>query len=310
VNVWHNSPVAQVPAVVPDFHQAGRLAAGHLLDRGLRRFACVLFPRNQTHQALCRGFRERLLEAGYPCTTHATDGDRATRNARSWHGFRSRLDTWVAAWRRPIGVFVTFTGYTARHLVNACACKGLRVPEDLALVVADNDLPVCLQPPPTLTGIDLHYDQAGYEAARLLDRLMNGEPAPHEPLLIAPSGIHARQSTDFFVSDDELVVGAMRFIAEHLHEPISVDDVAAEMKTTRRTLERKFQRLAGRQVFAEIRRLRIERAKRLLLDTNLPLKQVARVTGFGTPVHMYQVFRCFVHASPSEFREREVTNDC
>ncbi len=302
VNVWHNAPVAAVPGVFPDFVAAGRLAAEHLLERGLRRFACLLFPRNRTHADLHRGFADALRQAGYACSVHATDADQAARNAAAWHRFRKTLMRWVASWQRPVGVFVAFTGYTVRHLVNACHEAGLRVPEDVALVVADNDLPVCLQPPPTLTGIDLRYEQAGYEAAQLLDRLMDGAAPPGEPRLIAPGNIQARQSTDFFASDDDLVVAAMRFIAAHIQEPISVNDVAAAVNSSRRTLERRFLEAAGRRVFAEIRRLRIERARRLLVDTDMPVKQVAHAAGFRTSVQMYQVFRHFVHAAPSAFR--------
>jgi LacI family transcriptional regulator len=302
VNVWHNSSVVGVPGVFPDFQRAGRLAAEHLLERGLRRFACVLFPGNQTHQALHRGFSARLREEDYDCSSHAADGDHATRSAAVWQRFRTTLADWVASWQRPVGVFVAFSGYTARHLVNACNCAGLRMPEDVALVVADNDLPVCLQPPPTLTGVDLHYEQAGYEAARLLERLMNAKAPPRADLFVEPGGIQARQSTDFFAAEDELVVAAMRFIAEHVRQAIGVDDVARGVNASRRTLERRFRQVAGRCVFAEIRRLRIERAKRLLLDTDMPVKQVAHAAGFRAPVQMYQVFRHFVGVAPSEVR--------
>jgi LacI family transcriptional regulator len=307
VNVWHNSPVSHLPGAFPDFHAAGRLAAEHLLQRGLRRFACVLFPRNRTHQALHQGFRQQLAEAGSACTTHTADADQATRSAATWRRFRSMLNQWVASWQPPLGVFVTHAGYTARHLMNACNCSVYRVPEDVALIVADNDLPVCLQPAPTLTGIDLCYEQAGYEAARLLDQLMKGGPPPAEAVLVEPGGVHARQSTDFFASSDEQVVAAMRFITDHIKEPINVNDVAAAVLTSRRTLERKFQQAAGRCIFAEIRRLRIERAKRLLLDTDLSIKQVAHEAGFRSPVHMYQVFQYFVAAAPSVFRSRKAT---
>jgi LacI family transcriptional regulator len=303
VNVWHNSPAVEVPGVFPDFLRAGDLAAEHLLQRGLRRFVCVLFPRNKTHQALLQGFNGRLKQAGYRCTTSAVDADQAARDERTWGRFRTKLRRIVAGWHGPIGVLVAHAGFAARHILNECGRQGRRSPEDVALVVADNDLPVCLQPPPTLTGIDLRYEQAGYEAAKLLDHLMNGGKPPSAPILVEPSGVHARQSTDFFASSDERVVAAMRYIAENITRPLGVEDVAAAVHTCRRTLERKFQQFAGRNVFAEIRRLRIERAKRLLLDTDLPLKQVAREAGFRSPTHMYQVFLQFVQTAPSDFRK-------
>lgn len=303
VNVWHNSPVLNLPGVFPDFASAGRLAALHLLERGLRRFVCVMHPRNRTNRAMLEGFHAALQDAGHSSIVHATRAGEVTRNEATWKRGQDTLASWIAAWQCPIGVFVAFNDCTARYVVNACNHQGLRIPEDVALVVADNDLPVCLQLPPTLTGIDLAYERAGYEAARLLDGLMDGAAPPAEPILVPGKGIHARQSTDFFATEDELVLAALRYIASHIQKAIGVNDVAREVSASRRTLERKFQQVTGRPVFAEIRRLRIERAKRLLLDTSLPVKQVARAAGFAGNVQLYQVFRRFVHVAPTEFRQ-------
>jgi LacI family transcriptional regulator len=303
VNVWHNAPVREIAGVYPDYYNAGRLAAEHFLERGLRRFACALFPRNRTHQLLVGGFADRLEEVGHSCAMHPADADEAERSPGTWRRFRRTMARWIARWQCPIGIFVCFAGYTARHLVNACHGAGVRVPEDVAIVMADNDLPVCLQPPPTLTGIDLRHEQVGYEAARQLDRLMSRVPEALEPRLVVPGGVYARQSTDFFAAEDELVVAAMRFIARHIEEPIRVNDVASALKISRRTLERRFEKGAGRRIAVEIRRLRIERARRLLLDSDMPIKQVAHAAGFGTSLQMYQVFRHFLGTTPSAFRQ-------
>jgi LacI family transcriptional regulator len=302
VNVWHNSPALAPPAVFPDFFSAGKLAALHLLERGLRRFACIMHPRNRTHQVLLAGYRAALRETTFSCTVHATPSGAFTRNEAAWKKGQQTLASWIGSWQCPMGVFVAFNDCTARYVVNVCHRRQLRIPEDVALVVADNDLPVCLQPSPTLTGLDLAYERAGYEAARLLDRLMDGAQPPAEPILVPGNGIHARQSTDFFATDDELVLKALRFMASRLQDPIGVNDVARAVATSRRTLERRFHEIVGQPVYAEVRRLRIERAKRLLLDTDLPIKQVARAAGFAGNVQLYQVFRRFVRLSPSEFR--------
>ncbi|MBL8800316.1 MAG: substrate-binding domain-containing protein [Planctomycetia bacterium] len=302
VNVWHNSPASELLGVFPDFHSAGQVTARHLLERGLRRFVCVMHPRNRTHQVMFAGYREVLRDAGYACTSHALRSSDMTRSEATWQHYQEALSQWVGTWQRPIGVFVAFNDCTARYVVNACDRQGQRIPEDVALVVADNDLPVCLQPPPTLTGLDLDYERAGYDAARLLDQLMDGATPPKDAILVPGKGIHARQSTDFFATDDELVREALRFMAAHLQEPLGVNDVARGVATSRRTLERRFQQIVGQPVYAEVRRLRIERAKRLLLDTNQSVKQVALAAGFAGPVQLYQVFRRFVGLAPGEFR--------
>jgi LacI family transcriptional regulator len=302
VNVWHNSPTAGVPGVFPDFVRAGKLAAAHLLDRGLRRFACLMYPPNKTHQELRHGFQTALDGAGYDCATHAAATDHQARSERVWERFQQSLERWVVSWQAPVGVLVAFNGFTARYLADTCRRLGRRIPEDVALVVADNDLPICLEPPPSLSGIDLGHERVGYEAARLLERLISGRRPAAELARVPPAGIVARQSTDFFASDDDMVMAAMRFIAGHLQGPIGVNEVARAVHVSRRTLERRFRATAGRSIFAEIRRLRLERAQRMLLDTDLPIKQIAHASGFGGNMQMYQVFMRFVRLSPSVFR--------
>lgn len=302
VNVWPNTSAEGLPGVYPDFVRAGELAAAHLMERGLRRFACVAHPPNRTHRELLEGFGAALGRAGYGCAVSPAPTDQQEGSERLWKRFEQALERALASWEPPVGVLVAFNDFTGRTLADACRRLGRRVPEDVALVVADNDLPVCLQPVPSLSAVDMNYERVGYEAARLLDRLMHGGRAPAAPRRVPPGGVLARQSTDFFAADDELVVSAMRFIAGRLQEPIGVDEVAGALHVSRRTLERRFRASAGRSVFAEVRRLRLQRAQRLLLDTNLPIKQIARASGFGSNVQMYQVFMRFVRTAPSEFR--------
>lgn len=302
VNVWRNSPAASLPGVYPDFVRAGELAARHLLERGLRRFVCLAYPLNRTHQEMVQGFQQAIGQQGRECVVHAVATDQPSRSHRTWERFQQTLVGWIAAWPAPVGVLAAFNDFTARYVADTCRGLGRRVPEDVALIAGDNDLPICLQPPPSLTGIDLAHERAGYEAARLLDRLMKGRPAPAAPIRVPPAGIVARQSTDFFASEDALVVAAMRFIAGRLEDAIGVNDVASGVHAARRTLERRFQASAGRSIAAEIRRLRLQRAQRLLLDTDLPIKQVARAAGFDSNQGMYQVFMRVLNIAPSAFR--------
>ena len=163
-----------VPGVYPDFPAAGRQAAEHLLELGLRRFACVFYPANRTHQAMEQGFRSVIEAAGRQYQANRADTDQPGATRRPGGAARRCWPTGADV-GAPIGVFVAFNGCDARRVSQACVQQGLRIPDDVALVVADDDLPICLQPPPTLTGIDLDYERAGYEAARLLDQLMSGQ---------------------------------------------------------------------------------------------------------------------------------------
>jgi LacI family transcriptional regulator len=144
--------------------------------------------------------------------------------------------------------------------------------------------------------------QRGYEAAALLDRMMNGRPAPKEPIYVEPSGVMTRASTDIMAIDDANVVAALRFLREHAFDRINVDDVVREVPLSRSVLERRFRRIVGRSINSEIVRLRINRAVELLTETALELKVVAQRAGFGTQSYMNAVFQEKVGKTPGSFR--------
>ncbi|HEY3318996.1 MAG TPA: substrate-binding domain-containing protein [Planctomycetota bacterium] len=303
VNVWYNSPARGLPGVFADFRAYGQMAAEHLLARGFRRFAC-LSGRGDSAQSLeVQAFHEAIQRAGFRCNCRVV-ARQTTRNRTSSQRFHSALDEWIASWSAPVGVFVTFPDATGRHVAAACQRHGLRIPEDAALIASDNEPSLCLHPSPSLSGVEVPYRQIGYLAAEMLDLLMQGRKPPLEHRLIAPSGIAARQSTDFLAVDDSLVAAALHEIARRSHPTLGVDDVCQAISVGRRTLERRFRRVLGRGIAAEILRLRVERAKRELAHAQTPLKQVAREAGFESAKRLHEAFAREVGLSPSQYRQQ------
>lgn len=301
VNVWYNSPGQGLPSVFPDFVATGRMAAEHLLSRGFRRFGCLSSRRERAHSVQRQAFHETLAQAGFACNC-ATAPPQYSRHRLRWRAFLEMLDTWIDGWTPPLGVYVMFNDVTGRHVAETCRRRGLAIPQDVGLVAGLNETSVCLAPPPALTGIEVRYDRVGYESARMLDRLMRGKSAGKVPLLLPPVGVIARQSTDFFAVNDELVAQALRYISERSARDLSVDDVASKLHVGRRTLERRFQATLGRPIAGEMRRLRIEKARRELLESDLPIKAIAERCGFGDAKRMHEVFAREVGQSPTEFR--------
>jgi AraC-like DNA-binding protein len=104
--------------------------------------------------------------------------------------------------------------------------------------------------------------------------------------------------------DDPVVAQALRLIWTHSHRELSVEQIAKELPVSRRTVERRFQAATGRTVIEEITRCRLSRAKRLLAETDLPVKNVAHLSGFPSEEQMRIVFRQLETSAPSEFRRR------
>lgn len=97
---------------------------------------------------------------------------------------------------------------------------------------------------------------------------------------------------------------AVRFIREHAHLPLSVDDVLREITLSRRPLERRFRKCFGHGVADEIRRSHIERSQQLLMKNELSIEAVAQRSGFSGARHLAAVFRREVGMTPSDFQKR------
>ena len=307
VNVWFSSPVWRVlPCVFADYPAIGRLRAEHLLARGLRRFAGLTYYNERGLMQEMKAFAGKLAESGYPCSTEKIPLD-ASASLKHWRRTERTIAAWMDGWKLPIGVYVGGES-EGRMVAQMCRNRGWRVPEDVAIIAGHNEEAFCEHLRPTLTSVEVGYERIGCEAARLLDRLMSGKKPPAEPILLPPQSIIVRESTDFFAVDDPLIAAALQFIAANSHLDIGPDDVARAVTTETRTLQRRFRKYLERPIATEIRRVRIERAKRELTQSTQPLKEIARDAGFGEAMRMYEVFRRELGVTPSQYRRQRQTD--
>ena len=164
---------------------------------------------------------------------------------------------------------------------------------------------VCLLCDPPLSSIALNFERAGYEAAELLDRMMRNEvKACDQRILLKPTHVSTRQSTDVLAIPDAVVARAARFIRENAREGIQVDDVAAAVYISRRTLQHRFRTIVGHSVGEQIRRVRLEHITRMLIETNLNISEIATNLGYTDAQHIARYFRIAKGISPQEFRRQ------
>ncbi len=314
VNVWLSSPVwRSLPGVFPDYAAAGRLRAEHLLSRGLRRFAVLTQEKNRSHEFESRAFAEVVAEAGCPCIA-AKMPVLVSDTLKQWRRTERTVAAFMEQWQPPIGVY-SGNEVEGRLVVQMCRNRGWRVPEDVAIIAGKNEETYCEHLRPTLSSIEFGYKRIGYEAASLLDRLMHGQSEPShesskagrprmEPMWLPLQGLIVRESTDFFAVEDTLIAAALAFIAANFHRTISPDDVAQAVHIGIRTLQMRFNKYLGKPIIAEIRRARIERAKRELAQSKRTIKEISRDCGFGPPMRMYEVFLRELGIMPSEYRRQ------
>jgi LacI family transcriptional regulator len=151
--------------------------------------------------------------------------------------------------------------------------------------------------------VDIPVRRIGYEAATQLDRLLHGTPATMQETCLPPLGVTTRQSTDLVACDDAQIRQAMHFIRDHAHEGIDVRSVLKAVPMARRSLERRFRELIGHSPADEIRRVKIEKVRRMLDSTDIPIPDIAAACGFNYVEHMIPVFKKHHGCTPSRYRK-------
>lgn len=289
-----------LPRIQSDMKTIGRMAAAHLFERGFRNFAFCGFG-NQTWSAERQeGFATHLNELGFACQAyHSTWRDKA---APTWDVDQEQIANWLSGLPKPIGLMAC-NDVRGQHVLNACLSAEIYVPEQVAVIGVDNDELLCNLCDPPLSSVQPNPQRIGFESAELLDQLMSGQTPNESVRRIDPLGVVVRQSTDALGIDDDLVVEAIVLIRDAACFGISVKDLVKKLGVSRSSLERRFRQSIGHSPQQEIRSTQLRRIKELLRDTDLPLAEIARLTGFDHTEYMTVVFKRLTGIPPSVFRE-------
>lgn len=287
-----------VPTVHLDNRAIGRIGVEHLIARGFRYLLFVGSRRPGFPDERWRGFQEAALEAGLSPSRACVP-----RSHRRAAPMGAEVLRQVTAAPKPLGVMAE-TDVVALSVIRLCLDAGLEVPEQVGVLGVDNSQVLAELDSISLSSVEPDLDRVGFEAAQALHRLMGGRDAGPMPLRIAPRKVVARRSTDCLAGADPIVVEAMRFMRDHLHEPMNVKQLVRHLGVPRRTLDRMFQEGIGRSAAREWLLLRLERARELLQETNVPITEVARLSGFRDATYLTQCFRRKLGTSPTAYRRR------
>lgn len=296
VNISNLIEAIDLPRVANDDHATGRLGAEHLLERGFTEFGFIEHAGAWFSVQRSQAFRHTLQEdAGRDCHVLTIQPGKLTRNP-------GPLRRWLKQVPKPIAIMAA-TDHIARHTIDTAIETGLRVPDDLAVLGVDNYQWLSTVAAVPMSSIEPDWQQIGYRAAEMLDGLMAGE-IHDRPRWIMPRGVVHRRSTDIALADDPLVIRALAFIRDHCSEGIHVDDVLDQLGISRRNLEYRLKRATGLTPQTAIFRAQIEKAKRLLAETDRSIGQVAYDCGFPQQARLNHLFKRLVGMTPSQFRRQ------
>ena len=103
---------------------------------------------------------------------------------------------------------------------------------------------------------------------------------------------------------DRMVEQVRRTIQRRLHQRLTLDDLARSAGLSRYHLIRRYRALTGLTPMQDLRRIRLERARDLLLSTPWPLKVIAPRIGFASVYHLARCFRAHFGIPPGTMRRQ------
>jgi LacI family transcriptional regulator, galactose operon repressor len=292
------SPLVEFSEISSDAIEVSRVAADHLLARRFSHYAYVGSGDRGWSFRREMAYREYMAKHGFD--VHVYTQPKRLRD-RVWEREQEFLSRWISKLPTPLGLYACDDD-RGREVLEACSLAGLHVPEDVAVVGVDNDEVFCELAFPPLSSVALNAEAAGYRAAALLDDMMHGRVRKPQRIVVETLGVVTRRSTEVVAVEDEDVVAALQFIHREQGRGISVDDVVKHAAVSRRNLETRFRDTMGRTILEEMQLVRLERAKRLLVETMYPVSKVAELAGFGSAGYFIQFFQKRLGKTPRRYR--------
>ncbi len=297
-------PEYGIPFVGVDNRQIVELAFHHLLERGFTNFGFLgLSRRPKIWWAEERGeyFRQLAENAGGACHVFQPRQKRDSFAIGDYD--REKLVAWVKGLPRPVAI-MGCSDDCSLQIVEVCRIAGLRVPDDVAVLGVDNDEFLCNLSQPSMSSVDLGSERSGYRAAALLDEMMSGVDVKQKEIYLPPMGVVARRSTDVIAIEDLELLELIRYLREHACDGIRVEDAMRRSSLCVSTLQRRFKALLGRTPKEEIIRVQFERARQLLVSTDLSINEVSARCGFHEVKRLIALFQAQAGISPGTYRRQ------
>ena len=286
--------------VVNDNEGIGKAAAGFFLRLGdFRTLAFVPDAAGRAWSALRgKAFAETLAAAGKPCRSYLPKKN-GKPDEETLAVFLSKLE-------KPAAVFAAWDGRAA-DVLHAARIANLKVPDDIAVLGTDDDALICEHTHPPLSSVRPDSEGMGEDAAKLLAGLISGNVRRKSATVSRPViGIVERESTRPPAPASQLIHRALAFIDAEACNGIRPGDVARHLKVSRRLLDLRFRQYETVSIAEKITSSRIEHAKRLLAETETPVKDAFRRAGFANVANANKLFKDATGMAPTAWRAEHV----
>lgn len=279
----------------------GKEAAEAFSSVGFKSIACLGNGTPYSEQRI-EGFKKASKSMKVPLSVFNEEGFEDSRYSESFRPPSKKLQLWLGELPKPAGIFAVHDPL-GRFLCGACSQLGIEVPHEIAVIGANDDPLVCNLTFPTLSSVTIPWDALGERLGREMDALLKNSKIRPKSVRIPPTGVALRHSANHLAVEDPILRRAMSYLNERMQEPISVGLMCYDLRIARRTLERRFKEYFRTTPWEMLCRMRVNRARQMLAETNYSIALVAELSGFNDAERMSVVFNRVHGTSPSVYRK-------
>jgi len=291
-----------IPNITGDYRETGKMGAEYFLKKGFKNFAFYGFNNIVWSRERAEGFENRIQEAGFDVHYYE---QKESRSMDLWYYKPSALSDWLKSLPKPIAI-MTCDDNQGHHITEAARHAGIRIPDEVAVLGVDNDEMICDLSDPPLSSIETDSEKGGYEAARLMEQMIEQKTCTGPDIIVKATQVVTRHSTDIFASKDKYIVSALKYIHGNLDKNLKVDQVLKEVPLSRRSLEKRFILTTGYPVYEYIYNQRIEKFTQKLLETDMTIFEIAMELGLSDSKNIARQFKQIKGLTPMEYRKKHL----
>jgi LacI family transcriptional regulator len=290
----------ELPNITGAYRETGLMGASYFLQKGFKNFAFYGFNDIVWSRERAEGFEEKITSLGYK--VHYFE-HRKSRSTDLWYYKSNSLSKWLLSLPKPIAL-MTCDDNQGLHIAEACKQNKIRIPEEVAVLGVDNDVMLCELSDPPLSSIAMDVEKGGYDTAKLMDHMIIHGFDSHYDIVVKPTQIITRQSTDIYATNDDYIASTLKYIHKNIEKNLQVDEVVKQVPLSRRTLEKRFLQITGYPIYKYISNLRIEKFAQKLLETDQTVFEIAMDLGLNDSKNIARQFKQVKGCNPVEYRRQ------
>jgi LacI family transcriptional regulator len=294
------SRFTEIPNITGAYRLTGQMGADYFIRKGFKNFAFYGFKDIVWSSERCEGFLDELCKNKLEKNFYEYQN---TDIKELWYYESAPLVAWLKMLPKPVAMMVCDDNQ-GQHIAQICKQCGIKIPEEIALLGVDNDEAVCTLSDPPLSSINQAVEKGGYEAANLMDRMTQHPDMPGRDVVVYPTHIVTRQSTDIFATNDKYISAVLKYIHQNTDKKLNIEQIICMAPFSRRLLENRFKQEIGMPVYSYIINLRIEKFAHKLVETDAPIVEITNEMGFSDYKNIARLFKKVKGCTPSEYRRK------